>query len=334
MATINDVCKLAGVSKATVSRVINNTGQVKPATAEAVYQAMQTLSYKPNSLARALASKRTHTLGLVVSAFEGAYFSSLLQQASATASQAGKQLIIMDGGHNQASELQAITSLVERQVDAVILYTRQMPMDQLKQLITTLSVPLVVMNQMVEGFEAQCVCFGQYEAASEAAELLFAQGHRQIAYISGPPDSSNSRLRLEGFQDTLARHQLSPVAVEHGNYFTASGYQACQRLLASGCDFSALFAANDNMAMGAIRALHEAGFRVPEQISVLGFDNDPAGAYLIPSLTTIMLPIEAMAQAAVEQALRLVQGDPISPVRLFSGKLILRESVDQPQKPS
>lgn len=334
MATINDVCKLAGVSKATVSRVINNTGQVKPATAEAVYRAMQSLGYKPNSLARALASKRTHTLGLVVSAFEGAYFSSLLQQASATANQAGKQLMIMDGGHSEASERQAITSLVERQVDAVILYTRKMPASTLKQLITTLPVPLVVINQRVAGYEAQCICFDQYQAASEAAEVLLARGHRQIACISGPEDSSNSRLRLQGFQDTLARHQLSPVAVEHGNYFTASGYQACQRLLASGCEFSALFAANDNMAMGAMRALYDAGLQVPGQVSVLGFDNDPAGAYLIPSLSTLMLPIEAMAQAAVTQALKLLRGEPISPVALFSGKLILRESVDQLQKPS
>lgn len=334
MATINDVCKLAGVSKATVSRVINNTGQVKPATAEAVYRAMQSLGYKPNSLARALASKRTHTLGLVVSAFEGAYFSSLLQQASATANQAGKQLMIMDGGHSQASEYQAITSLVERQVDAVILYTRKMPASTLTQLITTLPVPLVVINQRVEGFEAQCVCFDQYQAACEAAELLISRGHRRIACISGPEDSGNSRLRLQGFQDTLARHQLSPVAVEHGNYFTASGYQACQQLLDSGRAFSALFAANDNMAMGAMRALYDAGLQVPGQVSVLGFDNDPAGAYLIPSLSTLMLPIEAMAQAAVTQALKLLRGEPISPVALFSGKLILRESVDQLQKPS
>ncbi|ELR65243.1 Transcriptional regulator [Photobacterium marinum] len=334
MATINDVCKLAGVSKATVSRVLNNTGQVKPATAEAVYQAMKTLGYKPNSLARALATNKTNTLGLVVSAFEGAYFSSLMRQASETTAKSGKQLLIMDGGHSQESECQAINSLVEQRVDAIILYTRKMPPEQLKQMMQTLSVPLVVINQMVEGFEPQCICFDQYKAACEATEFLINSGHRKIACITGPEDSVNSRLRLKGFHDTLDKHQLTATGFYHGNYFTQSGYLGCQALLDKQKPFTALFTANDNMAMGAIRALHEHGRQVPGDISVMGFDNDPAGEFLIPSLTTVTLPVEAMAQAAIEQALLLVKDEKISPVDLFAGELIVRESVDQLQKPS
>lgn len=334
MATINDVCKLAGVSKATVSRVLNNTGQVKKSTADAVYQAMDTLGYKPNSLARALATNCTNTLGLVVSAFEGAYFSSLMRQASETAALAGKQLLIMDGGHSQHSEYQAINSLVERKVDAVILYTRKMPAGELKQLMENLPIPLVVINQMIEGFESRCVCFDQYQAACDATEFLLSRGHREIACISGPESSVNSRLRLKGFNDTLAKHQLSHSGTYHGDYFSQSGYHACQVLLGSKRPFSALFTANDNMAMGAIRALHEAGVKVPEEVSVIGFDNDPAGQFLIPSLSSVMLPVDAMAQAAVEQALLLVKGEKISPIGLFSGDLIVRESVDQLKKPS
>ncbi|RWX53674.1 LacI family DNA-binding transcriptional regulator [Photobacterium chitinilyticum] len=333
MATINDVCKLAGVSKATVSRVLNNTGQVKKSTADAVYQAINTLGYKPNSLARALATNCTNTLGLVVSAFEGAYFSSLMRKASETSANDGKQLLIMDGGHSPQSEEKAIHSLVERKVDAVILYTRKMPAEKLKTLMESLPVPLIVINQMVEGFEPRCICFDQYQAACNATEFLIAKGHNKIACISGPENSVNSSLRLQGFKDTLAKHHLPLCGIYHGNYYTQSGYHACQALLDSNQPFSALFAANDSMAMGAIRALHEAGINVPEEISVMGFDNDPAGPFLIPSLSSIMLPVDAMAQTAIEQAMRLLKGDKISEVDLFSGSLIVRESVDQLKKP-
>ncbi|MCG7587991.1 LacI family DNA-binding transcriptional regulator [Photobacterium sp. OFAV2-7] len=334
MATINDVCKLAGVSKATVSRVLNNTGQVKKSTADAVYQAMETLGYKPNSLARALATNCTNTLGLVVSAFEGAYFSGLMRKASETSTSAAKQLLIMDGGHSAESEELAISSLLERKVDSIILYTRKMPAESLKRLMETLPVPLVVINQMVEGYEERCICFDQYKAACQATEFLIAKAHHNIACISGPEDSVNSGLRLQGFKDTLARHQLDHCGIYHGDYYTESGYRGCQELLASGHVFSAIFTANDGMAMGAIRALHEAGIKVPEEVSVMGFDNDPAGPFLIPSLSSVMLPVEAMAQAAVEQTLLLLKGEKISAIALFSGSLIVRESVDQPKKPS
>ncbi|MGF1874911.1 LacI family transcriptional regulator [Photobacterium frigidiphilum] len=328
MATIKDVCKLAGVSKATVSRVLNSTGQVKKSTAEAVYQAISALDYKPSSLARALATNSTNTIGLVVSAFEGAYFSSLLRKASQTTLQAGKQLLIMDGGHSSASEQLAIESLVERKVDAVILYTRQIPEAVLKQLMNDLSIPLIIINQQVEGFEERCISFNQYEAAQQAAEYLLSKGHKEFACITGPESSINSRLRLQGFQDTLIKHNLQTCTAYHGDYFTQSGYHACNELLASKQSFTAIFAANDNMAMGAIRALHDTGLQVPQDISVLGFDNDPAGEFTIPSLTTIMLPVEEMAYTAVKQALQLIDKQEISTIALFSGNLIVRESVD------
>ena len=330
MATINDVCKLAGVSKATVSRVLNNTGQVKKSTADAVYQAMESLDYKPNSLARALATNSTNTLGLVVSAFEGAYFSSLMGQASETAAAAGRQLLIMDGGHSSETEQQAIESLLERKVDGIILYTRKMPEDALKQLLRDLPIPLIVINQQVEGFEERCISFNQYQAAQQATEFLLSKGHKEIACITGPDSSANSGLRLQGFKDTLAAHQLQPTGIYRGDYFSQSGYRACNDLLASKQSFSAIFTANDNMAMGAIRALHEAGLQVPHDISVFGFDNDPAGEFTIPSLTTVMVPIEKMARSAIEQALRLIAGQEISTIALFSGNLIVRESVDHP----
>ncbi|MDX1302475.1 LacI family DNA-binding transcriptional regulator [Photobacterium sp.] len=328
MATINDVCTLAGVSKATVSRVLNNTGQVKKATAEAVYQAMKSLNYKPNSLARALATNSTNTLGLVVSAFEGAYFSSLMERASETAAEAGKQLLIMDGGHSSKTEQQAIESLVERKVDGIILYTRKMPEDALKQLLINLPIPLIVINQQVEGFEERCISFNQYQAAQQATEFLLSKGHKEIACITGPDSSVNSSLRLQGFKDTLAAHKLQSCGIYRGDYFRQSGYRACNDLLASKQSFSAIFSANDDMAMGAIRALHEAGLRVPHDISVFGFDNDPAGEFTIPSLSTVMVPIEEMARSAIAQALRLINGQEISTIALFSGNLIVRESVD------
>ncbi|WP_036828233.1 LacI family DNA-binding transcriptional regulator, partial [Photobacterium sanctipauli] len=321
-------------SKATVSRVLNQTGQVKQATTEKVYQAMAELGYQPNSLARALASNSSNSLGLVVSAFEGAYFSSLMSQTAEAASQAGKQLFIMDGGHSNRSETKAIENLVERKVDAIILYTRKLSENELIELMRVLPVPLVVINQKVTGFEDRSLFFDQYGAGRKAAKHLLDHQHKHIACIRGPQDSANSTYRLNGFLDTLAKHNIEVAHIAEGDYFLAGGYQACKSLLDNNVNFTALFTANDNMAIGAIRAIHESGLSVPHDISVIGFDNDPVGEFTVPSLTSVMLPINEVASHAVKQALQLIEQLPCSPLQDTSGTLIVRESVDQPKKPT
>ncbi|MDD2841061.1 MAG: LacI family DNA-binding transcriptional regulator, partial [Tolumonas sp.] len=168
MATITDVCRLAGVSKATVSRVLNNTGQVKESTREQVYKAIQELNYRPNGLAQALATQRSNTIGLILSDFNGNFFGDLLKQAAQSVEEAGKHLIVTDGHDNPEREIAAVNMLIDRCCDAIVLYSRFLPEETLMQLIDESPVPLIVMNRQLPKAPDRCIVFAQQEAAHAA----------------------------------------------------------------------------------------------------------------------------------------------------------------------
>jgi len=324
-----DVSLRAGVSKATVSRVLNGTGQVKQSTRDAVFRAMDELGYRPNFLAQSLATNSSHSLGLVISNFDGPYFGRLLRQAAKLAESSGKHLIVTDGHDTPEDELQAVHLLADRRCDAIILYTRFMSDSQLMELLGTLSTPLMVVNRALPDAPERCVYFEQQQSAFEATEFLIKQGHHHIACITGPMRTPTAQARLAGYKAALAHHHLpfEPLRVAHGDSSVPSGYRGCKTLLESGVSFSALFCCNDDMAIGAMKALHQAGIRLPQDLSLFGFDDEPSAAYLHPALSTVYLPIDAMIAAAIAQALRLIEGKPLSPIVPFTGELKLRESV-------
>ena len=186
MATMLDVSIRAGVSKATVSRVLNGTGQVKESTRQQVFKAMEELGYRPNFLARSLANRTSNSIGLVVSTFDGFYFGRLLQQASRQTEAWGKQLIVTDGHDAPEREEEAVQMLAARQCDAIVLYTRHMSEQKIMSLIETIETPLVVINRDVSQARERCVFFEQQEAAFQAVDYLISQGHRDIACLTVP----------------------------------------------------------------------------------------------------------------------------------------------------
>ncbi len=333
MATITDVCRLAGVSKATVSRVLNNTGQVKEATREQVYKAIQELNYRPNSLAQALATQRSNTIGLILSDFNGNFFGDLLRQAAQSVELAGKHLIVTDGHDNPEREIAAINMLVDRRCDAIVLYSRFIPEEKLMEMIDELPVPLVVMNRQLPKAPDRCIVFAQQEAAHAAVTHLLELGHRDIACITARMRTPTAKARLQGYRDALADYgiQYNPNLVAHGENLIPSGYTACQELLRNGCHFSALFCCTDNMAEGAYRALSEAGLKIPDDISVFGFDNEQMTAFMTPSLSTVNIPVIDMTKMAIEQVIKLINGENTFAIPLFHGELVLRESIRQYQ---
>lgn len=329
MATINDVCKLAGVSKATVSRVINASGQVKAETCKLVFDAMQALDYQPNSLAQALASKRSNTLGLVLSTFEGTYFGSLLKEATHVAHNAGMQLIVTDGHNDPQLEIKAVNSLLARRCDVIVLYSRFLSEQQFIELQTRISVPIVVINRHLDNGHSHAVCFDQKFATQLAMHHLLHKGHREIACITLPLQSPTGKLRLQTYQEILRDAQMSvrPELIVEGESHLESGYQCCQKLLANGGQFSAIFACNDAMAIGAIKALHEAGIKVPDECAVIGIDNEPLGEFVEPQLSSVELPIKEITREAMQMALALSQGEEVAVgTREFKGKLVARSS--------
>ena len=329
MSTSGDVCKLAGVSKTTVSRVVNGTGQVQQSTQDIVKKAMVQLGYRPNSLAQNLARNQTNTIGLVVSDFQNAYFSTLLKQTSATAKEVQKELMVTDGHNNAELEYEAIQRLEDHRCDAIVLYSRKMSEAQLHTLKNQLSVPLVLINRQLAEPLFHTVTFDQAGAVQMMLNNLISYGHRKIACITGPTSRISNQTRLDAYQATLKNHAIPYNAniVINSDYEIQGGYDACQTLLRSKETFSAIFAFNDDMALGALKALTEAGISVPEQISIAGIDNIPMARFSNPALSTVYMPIQEMTKRAVEIALSLAAGKHCPLSYQFNGTLIQRDSV-------
>ncbi|MCL5501124.1 LacI family DNA-binding transcriptional regulator [Escherichia coli] len=329
MATMLDVSLRAGVSKATVSRVLNDTGQVKESTRKRVYQAMEELGYRPNFLAQSLATRTSNNIGLVVSTFNGFYFGRLLQQASRQAEAYGKQLVVTDGHDAPEREELAVQMLADRRCDAIILYTRFMSEKAIIRLLDTTPMPLIVINREVFQAHDKCVFFEQQDAAFQAVDYLVNQGHHDIACITAPIHTPTGKARLMGYRKALEKHGIrwDPDKVKYGDSSMSRGYELCQEILKEGIKVSALFACNDDMALGASKALHQAGLRIPQDISLFGFDDAPSARWLEPGLSTVYLPIESMITTAIDQAIRLVNKKAIEAIPPFTGTLVLRDSV-------
>ncbi len=329
MATINDGCKLAGVSKATVSRVLNETGQVKAQTREAVLSAMQQLGYQPNSLAQALATNTTNSIGLVLPHFESSYFGSILFEAEQGAQKAGKKLLVMNSKNSEQGEKEAVATLAAQRCDAILLYSRHLNEVQLLELQQQHPSPFVILNRRLHPPQLHRFGLDQTQIAQLAMQHLLNLGHRQIACITSPLVSETGKIRYQVYQQALHEQgiELSSSLGIEGDNTLLGGYQAMQQLLQQGISMTAVFACNDDMALGAMRAMHEHGIHVPKQVSIIGIDNEPAAAFAIPSLSSVSLPIGELTQQAISLAVEIANKKPQDAQhRLYQGSLIARES--------
>jgi len=332
MATINDVCKLAGVSKATVSRVMNGTGQVKESTAKIVLQAMAQLNFKPNRLAQALANNGANSIGLILSDFSGDYFGTILKRAAKGAEVAGKQLSVTDGHDDHLREIEAIDSLVEHCCDAIVLYSRSLSQQDLSDIKARIDIPFVIINRQLDDKSIHAVYFDQESIARLAVNQLLDFNHTEIACITSPLDACTGQLRLKAFKDALIARNLVPneALIVEGKHSMESGYQACQKILATGLSFTALFASNDEMAIGAMKALTEAGKRIPDDISIIAIDNSPLAQFVMPTLSSVELPVKELTDTAIKIALDLAAGKKVKQsIPGFQGKVVLRDSTAQ-----
>ncbi len=331
MITMLDVANKAGVSKATVSRVLAGTRYVSEKTRERVFKAVEETGYRPNLLARNLATNKSQSIGLVVTntLYNGPYFSELLFQAATITEQHGRQLILADGKHNAQQERQAIEFLLDLRCDAIIIYPRFLNPAELDEIIEKTVQPIIVMNRRLERYPQNSVFTDHHQATVEAVTYLITHGHRDIAFITGAPHSPTGSSRLSGYQAALAAQGITydPLKVAQGSWTLQSGYSAAQKLLAGGGDFSALVASNDDMAIGAARALKAAGKRIPQDISLLSFDDIPMTAFFSPALTTVHVPVKEMIALTLQKLLQMLNDQPVSSLPPFSGNLVERDSV-------
>ncbi|WP_075182696.1 LacI family DNA-binding transcriptional regulator [Pantoea sp. 1.19] len=329
MVTMLDVARSAGVSKATVSRVLNGRNVVADAVRERVLQAIAETGYRPNLLARQMATQKTSLIGLVMSSelYDGPWFASMMSGAATRINQSQHQLIFADSKYSADEEREAIDYLLRMRCAGVVIYPEYLSVDELDRLAASSPVPVCVLNRRLPRHPANSVWIDHAHAGQAMMAYLLEQGHRQIAFIAGKAHSWSNGFREAAWRRALVQHGVDPDARRaQGDWTMDSGYRAMQQLLAEPTPFSAVLAANDDMAAGALRALAEAGLQVPADLSVAGFDDAKMGRYLTPALTTLHVPVVEM----VEQAIAQLLGEAEAGQAALRGALVVRESVGPP----
>ncbi len=306
MVTIKDVAREAGVSVATVSRVINNEPRVSQDTKTKVSAVMKRIGYRPNANARALVTQKSTTLGVVIPELQDPFFAALSHGADKVARNFGMQLLLSTGLRSAQSERDALELLLERRCDAIVMHSKNMPEDELIDLCA--SVPgLIIIDRYIPQLAERCVWLDNREGGRAAARHLLALGHSNIACISTHSILEDPEQRLEGFVEVLkneANITIPEHLIEYAESNQQGGELAAKQLLAKGAPISAIFVFNDAMAIGVITSLIDNGFRVPEDISIVGFDDVLLARYSRPKLTTLRYPIEEMAEQAALLALK------------------------------
>jgi DNA-binding LacI/PurR family transcriptional regulator len=311
--TIKDVAARAGVSRQTVSRVINNKGEVSDATRARVLAAIEELGYRPNAAARSMVVGRTCTLGCISPSLTDYTFANIIDSAQAEARRLG--YFVLAGSARKESEVEPLLEeMLHRQIDGLLVLNPHA--DRRYQHFLPLiekGMALVYLNNTPRGEAISSVHCDDRDGGYQATRYLVNLGHTAIATILGPSNEECSFDRLDGYRQALADVGLTyvPELTMQGDWSATSGYQATRHLLAAGRPFSAIFAQNDQMAVGAIRALREENRRVPDDVSVVGFDDIPLASYFDPPLTTLRQPMQECGR----QAARLLVDTILDPGR-------------------
>jgi DNA-binding LacI/PurR family transcriptional regulator len=321
-----DVARLAGVSQQTVSRVLNESPHVRADTRERVLEAVRKLEYRPNRVARALVTGRSRTLGVVSSDTTLHGPASTLLGIERAAHAAGYFVSIASLGSLDARAVREATErLSEQGVDGILVIA---PQDSAAQALEHLPPDIpVVATEAGTHDGVPLVAVDQVAGARAATRHLLELGHRTVWHLSGPLDWFEARDRIEGWQDTLEEASAPVPAVWAGDWSARSGYELAGRLTASVPDVTAIFVANDQMALGVVRALHELGLRIPEDISVVGFDDIPEAAYFTPPLTTVRQPFNEVGRRALLAVLAMIEDDAQADTRAtIPPELVVRAS--------
>ena len=329
-ATIKDVAEQAGVSIQTVSRVLNNRPDVSAETRQRIQDIIDQISYQPFANARGFASKRTYTLGLVAADFSDFWFSKVITGAEKEAHEHGYYFMLGSSSCNPEDEPKFLRLLTERHVDGV-LFIRASCADESEHLarLKESGIPVVTTGNYLPESGLAMVDVDNIGGGRKATEYLLGLGHTRIAMLTGPSDWRSACDRTEGYLQALRAGGVpaNPDLIREGTWLHKSGYLGMKALLEKKMPFTAVFAQNDRIARGAISALHEAGRRVPEDISIIGYDDIPEAEFSDPPLTTIRQPMEEIGRAATRLLVRIIEDREATPNQtLFDTELIVRSS--------
>jgi LacI family transcriptional regulator len=336
--TIVQVAREAGVSIQTVSRVINNRYDVAANTRQRVQDAILRLGYQPNAFARGLASKRSRTLGLVTHDFNDHFFTQVVTGAEEEAHQRNYFCMLGSSNCSMDEMPKYLSLLTERHVEGVVLAREGGP-DELEQInrIAMEGTPFVVVGFHRDGQVFSSVDINNFDGGRRATECLLQYGHQCIACITGPIRTQSAQDRLSGYKAALEQAMLcfDPSIVVEGSYGNSSfgsGYHGMKKLLETNPNITAVFVQNDRMGVGAISALQQAGLRVPDDISLIGYDDTPEAEFSSPPLTTVRQDTIKLGTLAVQILLRHIEDTNLAPEQvLLDTELVWRESVTWPR---
>jgi LacI family transcriptional regulator len=328
-ATLGMVAEAAGVSASTVSRILNGTAAVSQEKKQAVYDAIARLGFVPNPVARGLAGGRTLSIGVVTQALDSPFYGSALSGIEDTLDRQGYSALFVSGQWDAAEEARCIEVLRARRVDGIIVLTGRLTDVALQSVAQTL--PVVVTGRRLRAPNLAALDFDNAEGARLATQHLLDLGHRHIAFITGDSNHPDAMQRLEGYRTALRESGLAvdDALIAAGLFHEESGVAAMESLLGRRASFSAVFAANDQMAIGACLALHRRGLRVPADCSVIGFDDLAMSRYCIPPLSTVQHPSYEIGRLAAQSMLRLLAGEVPEP-HVPAPRVVVRESTSRP----
>ncbi len=330
--TIHDVAAAASTSYGTVSRVINDAPHVKDETRQRVRAAMDRLGYVVDRRARSLAGGRSQVLAVLAPDLGTGYIGEIIRGIDAEVELAQYELLLYTTHRQATKESSRVASIACGMADGLVLV---LPSD-LRAMVNTLrqiKFPFVLVDYQGDDDNVPAVCATNWQGAYNASEYLIALGHRRIGFITGDMEMAAARNRLAGFQAALRTHHVpqAPELIRTGQFHYSEGYAAAQALLALAVPPTAIFASNDDMAFGAMEALREQGVRVPDDMSVVGFDGIPQAALMHPPLTTVSQPLAKMGRVATQMLLDQLS-DPEKPIRRIElpTELIIRGSCRPP----
>lgn len=328
MATLKDVSELAGVSQATVSRVINGTNRVSHDKKLNVVKAINKLGYRPHSIVQAQSCSRSGSVGIIVPELGGPFYSTILDVVDKQFRQLGYHVVVSAGSNTEEGQKESVKFLLSRRVDALIVHAHQLSDDYLIELQDS-GIPIVILNRFIPEMNTSCINIDNELGGKIATEYLLKMGHENIVCITGPLDKSDARARLQGYRNSLMAAGIAydETLVAEGDFTEQGGARAMRKILKRNVQFTAVFASNDYIALGALEVLNEEGFSIPKQVSLVGFDDIHFARYMTPKLTSVNFPIEQMSLESVQLIIQKLSKNKSDVSFKLLPSLVIRQSV-------
>lgn len=329
--TISDIARMANVSKATVSRVINNKPEgVGKETRDNVLRIIEECGFQPSMIARGLVTNKTKSLGLIITDIANSFFPLLVRGVEDYAKKFGYSIFLCNSDNSPKKEKEYIRAFIEKNVDGVILSSSMTETSFHHKILKSKNIPLVLLDRCVDGSDYDaCVFLDNVKGAYLAVNYLIDNGHKNIAFISGTKTAIISLNRLKGYKKALEDRNIkvNEDIIVDGDWQIDSGYKRTMELLDQGKEFTAIFAGNDLMAVGAVKALKSRNIKIPEEVEIIGFDNIDLSWIIEPQLSTVGQPAYKMGAKGAQQLINLIEGKKIlNKSIILEPELILRET--------